>query len=40
MRDGQTIGGYPRVLQCVSQSLDQLAQIKAGDELMLSLIDS
>ena len=40
MRDGQTIGGYPRVLQCVSQSLDQLAQIKPGDELMLSLIDS
>ena len=40
MRDGQTIGGYPRVLQCVSQSLDQLAQIKAGDELMLSLTDS
>ena len=40
MRDGQTIGGYPRVLQCVNQSLDQLAQIKAGDELMLSLTDS
>ena len=40
MRDGQTIGGYPRVLQCASQSLDQLAHLKVGDELMLSLIDS
>ena len=40
MRDGQTIGGYPRVLQCASQSLDQLAHVKVGDELILSLIDS
>ena len=40
MRDGQTIGGYPRVLQCASQSLDQLAHLKVGDELILSLIDS
>ena len=40
MRDGQTIGGYPRVLQCESQSLDQLAHLKVGDELMLSLIES
>jgi allophanate hydrolase subunit 2 len=40
MRDGQTIGGYPRVLQCASQSLDRLAHLKVGDELILSLIDS
>jgi antagonist of KipI len=40
MRDGQTIGGYPRVLQCASQSLDQLAHLKVGDELILSLSDS
>ena len=40
MRDGQTIGGYPRVLQCASQSLDQLAHLTVGDELILSLIDS
>ena len=40
MRDGQTIGGYPRVLQCESRSLDQLAHLKVGDELMLSLIES
>ena len=40
MRDGQTIGGYPRVLQCASQSLDQLAHLKVGNELTLSLIDS
>ena len=40
MRDGQTIGGYPRVLQCASQSLDRLAHLKVGDELILSLTDS
>jgi len=40
MRDGQTIGGYPRVLQCASQSLDRLAHLKVGDEFTLSLIDS
>lgn len=40
MRDGQTIGGYPRVLQCASQSLDRLAHLKVGDELIFSLIDS
>jgi antagonist of KipI len=40
MRDAQTIGGYPRLLQCASQSLDQLAQLKVGDQLMLSLIGS
>ena len=40
MRDGQTIGGYPRVLQCAIQSLDQLAHLKVGNELILSLIDS
>ena len=37
MRDGQTIGGYPRVLQCVSQSLDQLAHVKVGDTVCLVL---
>lgn len=40
MRDGQTIGGYPRVLQCASQSLDRLAHLKAGDELIFSLTES
>ena len=37
MRDGQTIGGYPRVLQCASQSLDQLAHLKIGDTFRLML---
>ena len=37
MRDGQTIGGYPRVLQCASQSLDQLAHLKIGDTFSLVL---
>lgn len=38
MRDGQTIGGYPRVLQCTGESLDQLAHLKVGDQLILRLV--
>ena len=37
MKDGQTTGGYPRVLQCNSQSLDQLAYLKTGDVFWLTL---
>ncbi|MEC8159212.1 MAG: allophanate hydrolase subunit 2 family protein, partial [Pseudomonadota bacterium] len=37
MRDGQTIGGYPRVLQCATQSLDQLAHVRIGDKIRLVL---
>ena len=37
MKDGQTIGGYPRVLQCNSDSLDQLAYLKTGDVFWLML---
>ncbi len=32
MRDCQTTGGYPRVLQLSERSINQLAQKKTGDE--------
>lgn len=31
MRDAQTTGGYPRILQIREKSLDKLAQLKTGD---------
>ena len=40
MRDGQTIGGYPRVLQCTVSSLDHLAQLRVGDAFAFVLIDA
>ena len=33
MRDCQTTGGYPRVLQLPSESINKLAQKKSGDEV-------
>ncbi len=31
MRDAQTTGGYPRILQIRESSLNKLAQLKTGD---------
>lgn len=38
MKDGQTTGGYPRVLQLSEQAIDILAQKKMGDELSFRLV--
>ncbi|WP_340062992.1 biotin-dependent carboxyltransferase family protein [Ascidiimonas aurantiaca] len=35
MRDGQTTGGYPRILQLSEASVSKLAQKKTGDRLKL-----
>lgn len=39
MRDAQTTGGYPRVLQVSEKSINTVAQKKQGDALRLELID-
>ena len=38
MRDGQTTGGYPRVLQLTEESLDSLAQLRTGSFFSLEII--
>ena len=38
LADGQTLGGYPRVLQCSQRSLRSLGQLRAGDTFSLTLI--
>ncbi|GAB4507741.1 MAG: biotin-dependent carboxyltransferase family protein [Allomuricauda sp.] len=38
MKDGQTTGGYPRILQLSEASISILAQKKYGDELRFKLI--
>lgn len=38
LADGQTIGGYPRVLQCSQSSLRSLGQLRVGDTFSLTLI--
>lgn len=38
MKDAQTTGGYPRVLQVANDSLDQLSQISVGKTLIFKLI--
>ena len=38
MRDGQTTGGYPRVLQLASKSIALLAQKKFGDKISFHLL--
>lgn len=38
LADGQTIGGYPRVLQCSQSSLRSLGQLRVGDKISLTLI--
>ncbi len=37
MRDGQTTGGYPRILQLSNRSMNVLAQKKFGDEISFKL---
>lgn len=39
MRDGQTIGGYPRVFQCTHQATNHLAQLTVGDTFTFKLIE-
>lgn len=39
MRDCQTTGGYPRILQVTSRDINQLAQRKPKDELQFRLVD-
>ncbi len=39
MRDAQTTGGYPRVLQLAPESINAVAQKKQGDLIELELID-
>jgi len=38
MKDGQTTGGYPRILQLSEASISILAQKKYGDELLFKLV--
>jgi len=38
MKDGQTTGGYPRILQLTDRAISILAQKKAGDRLSFKLI--
>lgn len=38
MRDGQTTGGYPRVLQLASKSIALLAQKKFGDKISFQFL--
>lgn len=33
MADSPTTGGYPRIANCTEKSLDQLAQVKPGEEI-------
>lgn len=37
MRDAQVTGGYPRVLQLTSQSIDRLAQKSVGEQIRFAL---
>ncbi len=37
MKDGQTTGGYPRILQLTAGAIDVLAQKKSGDSFYLKL---
>lgn len=37
LADGQTIGGYPRILQCRQSSLRSLGQLRPGDTFSLKL---
>lgn len=39
MRDGQTTGGYPRILQITEEGMDILAQKLPGEELYIKLVN-
>lgn len=38
MRDAQTVGGYYRIANVITEDLDKLAQLKPGDKVAFSLI--
>lgn len=38
LNDAQTTGGYPRIANILSEDLDQLAQLKPGDEIWFSMV--
>jgi biotin-dependent carboxylase-like uncharacterized protein len=38
MMDAQTVGGYSRIANIVSQDLDKVAQLKPGDKIWFSLL--
>lgn len=38
MRDAQTTGGYPRILQLTEQGICDLAQLKAGESFVCNII--
>lgn len=37
LKDAQTTGGYPRIANIIEKDLDQIAQLKPGDEIWFSL---
>jgi antagonist of KipI len=37
-RDGQTIGGYPKIAQVISADLDKLAQLRPGTTIHFELV--
>lgn len=37
LKDAQTTGGYPRIANIINEDLDQLAQLKPGDEIWFSI---
>ena len=39
MRDGQTAGGYPRVLQLSESAINSLSQKKLGDQFSFLLVE-
>ncbi|MDC6364810.1 MULTISPECIES: biotin-dependent carboxyltransferase family protein [Flavobacteriaceae] len=39
MKDGQTTGGYPRIMQLSKQAISVLAQKKSGDSIVFKFID-
>ena len=38
MRDAQTTGGYPRIANVLSEDINKLAQMKAGDEIFFEIV--
>jgi allophanate hydrolase subunit 2 len=39
MREAQTTGGYPRILQLTTESINALAQLKTGDTFRIKILD-
>jgi len=38
MRDAQTTGGYPRIAQILSEDINKVGQMKAGDEIFFEMV--